>query len=330
MSTQTLASQLSELSIKLVIYCWTPIYVIGILGNLLNIITFSRRTLRGNTCSQYFIGVSIVQIILFNSLSLTKIITNISGYDLGQTVAILCKIRSYLFIFSLGLMRQFLCLISIDRWIISTDNARIRKFSSVFAVRWLMIGSSLFWILYSIHILIGFQTIPTRGCTHLANPSYALFYVIQFTISSIIPFIIMTMFSIFTLRNMRNHGRIRIASQNTVPSSTMQSNLPQNIRRRRYEIQLIKLSLLQVIFYVFFSTLGTYYLLYSVITNSSKKSSDQIAIDVFLNNIALLLIYTYSSLTFVLYTLASRTFRKEFLLTCSRMFKYLQNMFLID
>ncbi|CAF0995629.1 unnamed protein product [Rotaria sordida] len=114
MSTQTLASQLSELSIKLVIYCWTPIYIIGILGNLLNMITFSRRTLRDNTCSQYFIGMYIVQIILFNSLSLTKIITNISGYDLGQTVAILCKIRSYLFIFSLGLMRQFLCLISID------------------------------------------------------------------------------------------------------------------------------------------------------------------------------------------------------------------------
>lgn len=110
-----LANELSEISTKLVIYYLTPIYVIGIFGNIFNIIIFLRRNLRNNICSQYFIGMSITQIILFNSLAITRIITFPTGYDHGRTIVILCKIRVYLYVFSLGLVRQFLCLISIDR-----------------------------------------------------------------------------------------------------------------------------------------------------------------------------------------------------------------------
>ncbi len=71
---------------------------------------------------------SIAQIIFFNSVAITKIIKTRTAYDLNQTVAAICKSRFYLYIFGLGLMRQFLFLISIDRYIVSTDNARIRRF----------------------------------------------------------------------------------------------------------------------------------------------------------------------------------------------------------
>lgn len=107
--------------------------------------------------------------------AITKIITFTSGYDFGRTEIILCKFRSYIYVLALVLVRQFLCLISIDRWIVSTKNVRIRRLSSPHVVRWLIFGSILFWILFSIHALIGYQALLIRGC--------ALFYSIQLTVS---------------------------------------------------------------------------------------------------------------------------------------------------
>jgi hypothetical protein len=73
-------------------------------------------------------------------------------------------------------------------------------------------------------------------------------------------------------------------------------NLAQNMRRRRqYEIQLIKLSLLQVIFYVIFNMSLTIYPLYLTLTNSETKSSDQNAIEAFLNTTNVFLFYTYNA-----------------------------------
>jgi hypothetical protein len=291
---------LSDLSATLTIYYLTPIYIIGILGNILNIIIFLRRNLRVNACSQYFIGLSMAQIILFNSFAIIQIVAYLIGYNLSQTMIVICKIRVYLYMVSLGLMRQFLCLISIDRWVVTTRNARIRKLSSLRVIRWLIIGSILFWLLYSIHVLIGYQISPTRSCTYLVDPSYGLFYSIQLTVSSILTLIIMVVFSILTFRNVRGSCRIQVVTQNTGNVTTAALVLPQNINRRRREIQLIKISLIQVISYVLLCMTASVFPLYSTLTLSQKKSSDQAAIDGFLITMSLLLLYTYNAVCLII------------------------------
>ena len=294
-TTSTLVTQLSDLQAKLLIYYFTPVYIIGILGNILNIVIFLRRNLRVNACSQYFIGLSMAQIILFNSIGIIKMVASLTGYDLSQTMIAVCKIRIYLFVFSLGLMRQFLFLIAIDRWVVTTRNARIRKLSSLRVIRWLIIGSILFWVLYSIHTLIGYQITPTKGCTYLGDPDYALFYSIQLTISSFLTVIIMIVFSILTLHNVRNRHRIQIVTQNIGNVTVAASNIPQNINRRRREMQLIKISLIQVISYILLCMTATAFPLYSTLTSWEKKSPEQTAIESLLTNIGLLLLYTYTA-----------------------------------
>lgn len=169
-------------------------------------------------------------------------------------------------------------------------------------VRWLIFGSTLFSILYSIHVLIGYQTSSTQDCSFTVNNDYALFYSIQITVSSILPFIIMVIFSVFTLRNVRHvKRRIEVNLENsgrltTIVAATI---LPQNINRRRREVQLIKISILQVTFYAILSMISTCYPLYSILTISQKKSSNQTAIDTFLNNTGLLLMYTYNAVCFI-------------------------------
>lgn len=294
-TTQTLSSQLSALSANLTLYYLIPIYVIGTLGNLFNFMIFLRRNLRSNTCSQYFISMSITEIILFISFFMIRITAYLTGYDLTQTVTSLCKLRVYLYVFTLGLIRQFLCLISIDRWIVTTRHAGIRKFSSQKVVYWLIAGNTLFWLLYSMHAAIGYQVLPTRGCTFLANAVYASFYGQQSAVLSIIPFIVMVVFSILTLRNVRSVRRIHVTPQNTQRLTGVALNATQNMNGRRHEMQFIKLSLLQVIFYVILNMTLTIYPLYSTLTNSQTKSPNQIAIESFLNTSNVFLFYTYNA-----------------------------------
>jgi len=295
MTTYTLTQYLSELTVSLTKYYLTPIYIIAMIGNIFNILIFSRRMLRSNGCSKYFIGMSINQILLLNTFGITRIVTRIIGYDLGQSIAALCKIRMYIYILSLGLVRQFLCLISFDRWIVSARYEHIRKLSSSIYIRWLIVGSVLFWLLFSIHGIIGFD-IAARGCIAATGSTYAYFYALQTTISSIIPFIIIFIFSILTLNNIRGAARVHAshASQHSHTESIPPA-LPQSIHHRRRERQLIKLSLLQVLAYVLLSMTATIAPLYSFLTSTLPKSADQLAIDSFIVASAQFLLYTYTA-----------------------------------
>ena len=293
MTTYTLAQYLSELTLSLTKYYLTPIYIIAMIGNIFNILIFSRRMLRSNSCSKYFIGMSIGQIFVLNTFGITRIITYIVGYDIAQTTLSLCKIRIFTYILSLGLMRQFLCLISLDRWIVSTKHERIRKLSSSIYIRWLIVGSVLFWLLFSIHGLIGYEITP-RGCGAPIGSTYAYFYALQITISSIIPFFVIALFSILTLYNIRSSARVHVSQAShsaitTVPTTQISVNY------RRRERQLIKLSLLQVLAYVLLSMIATIAPLYSFLTSTLPKSTDQLAIDRFIVTSALILLYTYTA-----------------------------------
>lgn len=293
--TQTLSSQLSALSAKLTLYYLMPIYALGILGNLLNLMVFLRRNMRSNACAQYFISMSITELILFVGFFMIRMLPYITGYDLTQTVPGFCKIRVYFYVFTLGLIRQFLCLISIDRWVVTTRRAVIRKFSSPNIVRWLIAGNTLFWLLYSSHAAIGYQISPTRGCTFLFNADYASFYAQQSIVSSIIPFMVMVVFSILTLRNVHGFQRINANAQTSERVTGTALILIQNMNRHRHEMQLIKLSVLQVIVYILLNMTLTIYPLYSVLTNSQTKSADQMAIEAFLNTSNVFLFYTYNA-----------------------------------
>jgi uncharacterized protein YqhQ len=110
----------------------------------------------------------------------------------------------------------------------------------------------------------------------------------------------MIVFSILTLRNVRSSSRIQVVSQNTGNLTAVTSNSPQHINRRRREMQLIKLSLIQVISYILLCTIATVYPLYMFITSSQKKSADRTAIESFLTTVGLLLLYTYSAVCLII------------------------------
>ena len=148
--------------------------------------------------------------------------------------------------------------------------------------------------------LFGYQISPSRGCTNLVVSNYALFYAIQINITSNLTWITMIVFSILTLGNVRGGRRIQIITQNTGNVPAAASNTPQNINRRRREMQLIKLSLIQVVRLCSSFYDGNCLSFYAFITISQKKSSDQLASDAFFNLSGLLLLCTYSAVCLII------------------------------
>lgn len=78
------------------------------------------------------------------------------------------------------------------------------------------------------------------------------------------------------------------------------SVLPQTVNHRRREMQLMNLSILQVIFYALLCTIVTVYPLYMYLTISQIKSSNHTAIDLFFVSITLFLLSTHNAVSLTL------------------------------
>lgn len=130
-STLVLSTELNQIQMFITRYFLVPIYVFGNFGNIANIILFSKGTFRlNNVCVWYFIGVSISNLIGLNVGGLTRILSLLNNFTLESTSIIFHKFRNYLIQSTAIIGRYFLCLISIDRWMITSSNDSIRRMSS--------------------------------------------------------------------------------------------------------------------------------------------------------------------------------------------------------
>ena len=325
----SLASRLLDIGAQLVRYELPFIFVFGITTNLINVMIFSRRILRKNVCSWYFISLSLLHFLLLIIICTQSIIATWTGYNMAAYVLGFCKIRQYLFDLITSLSRHFLYLISIDRWMVTSSNAWLRQKSSPRIARWLIVTGIIFWAVFNLHSPIQFR-IVSNSCTASSTSTYFFFYSIYTIIISILPMIIMSVFSVLTLQNLRARRVIPTFSTNTVPTVLSVAVInPNEHRRSQRDIHLIRLSTVQVVAFLLFNSGWCVYPLYLFITSSrGNRTLEERLLSAFLVNLGFNLLYTYAAvcfllkgnsnalflflqLTFVLYTLASAQFRKE-------------------
>ena len=224
-STVILSSQLNQIQMSIARYFLVPVYVFGNLGNIGNIILFSKRTFRyNNVCAWYFIGVSIANLVGLNTGGLTRIVSLLNRlFYIRNTSIIFCKFRNYFIQSGAIIGRYFLCLISIDRWMITSSNDVIRRMSSSKIAKKLIIFGVISLSIFSIHIPVGFQ-IKNGRCYAYLNDIYAIFFnVYNLMLIIFIPIIIMSLFSILVLINIRQ-SRSRVEPSSTSASITQHDN----------------------------------------------------------------------------------------------------------
>jgi hypothetical protein len=291
----TLTVRLERLEHGLVLYYLPIVYIIGTIGNLINAGIFCHRTFRVTGCSWYFVCVSFVHLCMLNTSCLSQIIIKISNYNAFAHVISLCKLSSYVDVLLLVLSRNFLCLICIDRWMVTSSRAYRRQQSSPRIVFSTIVITSFIWILFSMHSLMGFTIIPGIVC--YTSRSYVLFYSIYNIVIAVVPLTCMIVFSLLTLINVR---RVARRTRPVLAASRSDSTQIRQARKKR-DHQFIRLSICQVAFYLLLNSVRTitpFLTYWKIIVFVSI--GDERAIVYFIYFIGLYLLYTYIAVSFSL------------------------------
>jgi hypothetical protein len=300
----SLLRQVSQVQLQIIRYEEPIILVLGNFGNVINILIFGRGDLRKNVCSWYFICLSLAHLLLLDSFCLSRIIVTLTGDNVFQYISSLCKLRAYAIELSILLSRYFLCLISIDRWMITSSSAWLRQQSSARVSRWLIITGMVVWPIFSLHAPVGYQPTPIE-CLPSPGSTYELFVSIESIIISITPILIMSIFSVLTVLNVRSRVNRRTQPAQidlsilTQTQRTIMSNVKSSRQRFKRSIQLVRLSLYQVILYLLLKSLWSMIPLYGFLTGAQAVVSiNQRLMTLFLGRIGLNLLFTYAAVRF--------------------------------
>jgi hypothetical protein len=272
-------------------YIPIPFLILGTIGNILNILVFTRPLLRTNPCSMYFVSGSIVN---FLSLYVGLITPFLGLYNLDPTQQsnILCKVRFYLRFTLITLSTWFVLCACFDRFLSSSTNASFRSWSSLrVAKRVIFLVSIIGFIFPYTQVFYCFSINQQNVCTCINNMCQLSNETILLICNSGIPPILMVLISILTIQNVKYLDQIH--------------------SRRRRDIQLNRILLVQVIVLVLFATPITAQKVYSCALMFTKKSELTIAIDSLINQITTEISYINSSTTFYIYSLTSKKFRNE-------------------
>lgn len=210
--------------------------IIGIIGGIGNIITFTAPKLQTNATVFYLLCATLFQILCFVMPIPTRIALDNFGSNLERESIVFCKIRYYSVLIWPQLVTYYMLLATADRYFATSNSARIRSWSDIkIAVRVsaiVLIGSHL----ATSHALF-YYTVEDNNCQVPPDTVYTVFFsVYLIVIISLVPHLLMLILSLLTFRN------LRLMRKQIVPlSSSTRRNKPR--RMKRFEIQLMTVSL---------------------------------------------------------------------------------------
>jgi hypothetical protein len=284
-----------------------PIFqiILGTFGNIMNILIFTRRSLRSHPCSLYFLASSINNLFVLYVATLTRLLSSGWKIDPSNSNVTLCKLRIFFVYTSIALIQWFMVLASIDRYLSSCRNALYRQMSSLTIARKSIGLTILILALAHFHTFI-WWTVDYMGTKTYCNIfiyDYELAFQVFFLIfTCILPPILMTLFGILTIVNVRKL-RTQVASQ---------SNDARNERLRSKDRQLIVMLLIQVFATIFctlpFSVANITSMIFQYSITLSEYGN---AINTFYSNVARIVSHFNPVVGFYIYTLSSQTFRTE-------------------
>ena len=290
----------------LVRYFCIALLILGTFGNTLNICIFTRPKLRSIPCSWYFLASTCGNFIALYMGCLSRVLTTFNiNPQTTLTSAIYCKTRSYFTYGSLSLSIWLVIGACGDRWASSSANVRIRSISNVKIAKRIIIGIVIIIYLIYSQMFFCFDGIfdpSSSNCFTVSQlcelyNSFALFLTY-----SLLPCLIMLIFGLLTIRNIR-HSQQRVVPTNTI--------LPNNRHKRKTLKQMTIMLLVQVICSVILSLPISIQNIYIEMTKNYNKSNEALEIEGFLDTLFILITLINSSLSFYIFTLTGQVFRQE-------------------
>lgn len=299
-------ASLSFISRQITLYV-APIHIIvGTICNILNILIFTRKNLRSNACSLYFLFSSIANLPVIYFDMFTQLLTQCFHIPTDTSSDFVCKFKFYTVETFRALSASYIALASFDRYASSCQSVNCRRWSTISRARILICIVTIFLCASYYHVPLYFHVKTlvdgTLSCIGEASENgYRLFSDLYFLFTyCIIPPSIMLVFGCLMIRNVRASKR-NIAATNTVISTSLQ----------RKDRQLIRMVIIQVVSFIPLTLPVGIRKLYALSTASYNKSALTLATDDFAQKFLTLESIIYHSFNFFLYTVVSSVFRKE-------------------
>ena len=278
--------------------------ILGNIGLLLNLIIFSRKRRRRNSFTLYTLATSFSSLISLNGAIIPLLYA--LHYRNPATISIVsCRLLYYLRHAFSQMMRTFLVLACIDRYATCSGHTRFRRFFNQYRTTLgIILGVVLFWLGFSI-FPSSLQTLQYNSCDVFDYVQSITFSIYVILAVCLLPLTGIILFGLLIVINLR---RIRARVQ---PVSSVTITPPVNILRKRDRV-MIRMILVEIIFYICTAAPLTIFLLYRIATLTVTKSKERLDIEGFLAYLTRsFLLYLNNSLSFWVYLSSSRSFRLE-------------------
>ena len=267
---------------------------IGLIGNLLTIIIFSKKTFRSNSISTYCIALSVVEL-----MTLTQFITDI--YSLAYNIILsdqsdsFCKLFYSLPTFFSGIQPWVMVAFAVDKLICMRANSMSilkKKWFQWSVVAGIVIINTAIYIYMPILIKVR-EVYPGYFMCDLSTIGFFnIHMIINLLETSFIPFVVMIITSILT-------SRLLIKSRNAVMKTTGQVSKERKSRDTKYAISSVSFNILFITLKLpsmIFFTMSAFFSYY----------------DLYFYKISVLTFYLNSSLSLFIHLVTNSLFRREF------------------
>ncbi|CAF4959401.1 unnamed protein product [Rotaria sp. Silwood1] len=294
------STSFSIISIQFSIYAGLPIFIFGIIGNMINLrLLFSTRT---NSCSFVLFISSFFNLIALSVGLLPRALAIGFGIDASLTNLFWCKSRLFISYTSTITSLTCICFASIDRFFASCRSVSWRNLSKLSTVKMaiiivipIIIASNVpFLFFYTIlEVKSATGNITTR-CSSI-NPGWTLYisYFVRPILLSILPGMILCMSGWLTYRNIISITGIQL--RGTFQRSLTSMVFLQNV-----------IVLIPIIPFATFNV-------YQIITSSIAKTPYRLAQEALILDITNIILYISYASNFYTYIISVSSYRRNFL-----------------
>ena len=221
-------------------YICLTIFIIGLIGNFLSVLVFTRPSLRHRSCAIYFLALAITAIVSLCASFIDTVLPSYKTIPLTSKSLLICKLNPLMVYFTTDLSNFLLAVASIDRAVSIQSPMKSKKFCRVRIAIGNILIMSIVFLLINGHIFWGFEIFEDQS-RRICSPSrnkivyhrmtydrfYAIFDSLDMLFAAVIPFIVMLICNIIILIRVLTSRR----SITAILTSTMQSKKS----RKRYE-----------------------------------------------------------------------------------------------
>ncbi|CAF1341585.1 unnamed protein product [Adineta ricciae] len=233
------------------------------IGNTLNILTFTQLKLFQNNRSAFYLTVESISNLLNQLLFIAiNILISLYGDDATEKSLIWCRFR-YAAAQVLVLFTSYtLCLAAGDQFFSTNYQLNLRNLCTIRLARWLSGIFVCIWLIHSIVFTTSFNIQPSIGCT-ISDPIWLRYstYFFYPVLIGLLPICIASLFNILAFRNVRRIVR---------------RQLP--IARRRLDQQMTALVLIRVVMLAVLFSPYAIFRTYSLNTPTAQGQSLQYAV----------------------------------------------------